>query len=96
LAKASQKCGAFLFTLSMSRTIYYLHAMESFEVEVDIKKYNISPLEDETFAVKSDDGLEFIIIPDLIDSGVIWNIIKGKASNELIQSIGEAIEDFEE
>jgi hypothetical protein len=69
--------------------------MDVFKVQVDGKAYNVLPREDETFLIVTSDNQDIVITPDLMEEGIIWNLVSGNASEELVQSIGEAIEHHE-
>jgi hypothetical protein len=69
--------------------------MEAFQISVNNRKFNITPKEDDSFQIESVEGELFVILPDIADIGLVWRLVNGIAAEELVQSIGEAIEEYE-
>lgn len=69
--------------------------METFKIDIDETDYHVTLREDKTYLIKNDLGNEFVIRADTDETGVVWTLIYGEVTQDLVNQVGELIEEFE-
>jgi hypothetical protein len=67
--------------------------METFEIQIDNIVYRVTDKEIGDYSVETDAGDLYVIRPTLDESGVIWSLVTGDASDDLVNALGELIEE---
>jgi hypothetical protein len=66
--------------------------METYKIEIDNLEYCVTLKQDKTFLIENDEADVYVLSHELNGNAVKWTLIKGQASEELIEALGSAIE----
>jgi hypothetical protein len=69
--------------------------MKTFKLDVDNIDYCVTLKEDGTYLVETDEADLYVLGAESDENSLKWSLIKGHASEDLIEALGLAIEDHE-
>jgi hypothetical protein len=69
--------------------------MKTFKIEVDNIEYCVTLKEDGNYLVETDEADLYVLSSEADDNSQKWSLVKGHASEDLIEALGLAIKDHE-